>query len=277
MTMNGKDDAKQLRNRLEDDLDSAYWGLKQRINDGKPIYSNYRSLFQKWWRFGNCSVLLGEVHRAREEYATAGLYARSMRQEAVDCWDDLSKSHRMGFGFNLKWCLYITTLAGDSRLLDALTDDLLEMADRFEADYGVGSGSNRNYWKLSTLAHLCQGNDSKAKMYLDKYVCDNDKQETELLSNLHESLLENDEAATRESLQQLADAHNDRLSNAHTWKAVFSHATAAHLLVARHREIEISAAELKGGFVPEAFDKYDIGTDIDLPEPKYVDESLLLD
>jgi len=224
---------------------------------------------------GNCSLLLEDNVRAREEFVISGLYIRALQRELVDRWNDLEKSWQFNAGVYLKWGFYVTILSGDSRLVDAVATDIRTMSDDFKAEYGGQWGSSGSYWRTCTLAALYQGDDDAASDYLALYPDEDDAPMTHRLVAVHEAMLAADEAGTRAVLTDLADDHDDMLGDSRPWKAAFSHTASAHLLVARSRGMDITAAQLDSDAVPLALDEYDIGDNIDLPAPEYVDQDLI--
>lgn len=276
MTPEQNEEYEERRDRIRNDLEDAHWALENSRKSGEPLVGDFRSLFRDWYRMANLSLLLDDIQRARREFATSALYIRALRDELVTRWNDLSKSRRQNAGIYLEWGFYMAVLSGDSRLIDAVTSDLLTLTEDFKADYGGVHGSSGAYWQACALACLYNGSEATARNYLDHYSREDDARQTALVKMVHEALLAKDEQEVREALQQMADEHADIFGESRPWKAQLSHATAVHLLVARYRGIDISASALDSEYVPGGVDQYDIGDNIELPTPKYVDEELLV-
>jgi hypothetical protein len=74
----------------------------------------------------------------------------------------------------------------------------------------------------------------------------------------------------------MADDHESLFTGGGSgWRSILSHVTAAHLLVARHRGLCVTAAELDNEYVPTGFDEYEFGDEFDLPTPEFIDEDLI--
>jgi len=265
----------ETRSRIVDGLDNEYWAIDQRREDNKPIYGNYRSCHKSWWSMGNCSLLLGETTRAREEFAASALYVRALQSEFVDRYDDLSKSEQRHIGVGHMWGIYMAVLSGDSRLIDALGNDILNLTDDFATEYGGEWANNGMYWRACTISSLFLQEYDAGREYLKLHREADDDKHTKLLARVHEAMLDGEQQATLDALQALVDSHESVFGESLPWIVALSHATAAHLLVARSQGMEISAADLDNQYVPPAFDEYDIGDTIDLPTPEYVDERLI--
>jgi hypothetical protein len=224
---------------------------------------------------GNCSLGLGEVGRARKEFATAGLYTRAVVHELVDRWPDVDKESRLIAGSTLKWGLYLSVLSGGAPLVDAVADDVRSVKGDVDASGGDDWVSNVSYLKACALAALYERDDDAGRNFLSAYAGEDEASMTPLLVGVQRAMLGEDEQPVREALRQLAREHPRVFEDGRRWRRAFSHAAGAHLLVARVRSLTVTAEQLGSEHVPVALDEYDIADDLELPSPAYVEEDLI--
>lgn len=263
---------RESRDRHMDSLPKARLAVQAAKQRGEPVFNQYRGLYRKWWYIGNYSLLLNEVERAREEFATAALYMRPLIDSFISENDEIEWRDKTGADQDFYWGLYLAILSGDSRIVDAAVDSLHSLDDDFEAVYGI---SDEWYLKIRPVLSICRRGDDDARVYLAELESTDHTVLGDLLISVQESILSGDETATRDSLNALANGHPDYFDESSSWKVQFSHATVAHMLVARDRGMDITAAALDSEYVPVAFDEYDIGDTIDLPDPEHVDEDFI--
>ncbi|WP_435317063.1 hypothetical protein [Haloarchaeobius sp. TZWSO28] len=235
----------------------------------------YRGLHTDWWQIANCSMLLGESQRAREEFATAGLYVRALQRRLIGDWDRLEKEYRLNAGSYLEWGMYITVISGHSTLISAMSTDICSISRYFETNDGSEGESNGAYWRACTLSTLYRGEDELSREDMSMYSAEDNDEIGKLLTQVQKSLLDNDEQSTRSTLKRMVDSHEEMFGDSWPWVAEFSHIAAAHLLIARNHGMEILASELDSEYIPKGLDEYDIGDDFELPTPKYVDDTLI--
>lgn len=263
---------KQRRDTCEADLRN-YSGIEYSRREGSPLVSDFRALHQYAWNVGNCSLLLGDVRAAREAYAECGLYLLELLREIRRRWTDLKKSRRFSAGTYIRWGFYTTILSAHKGLIETAATNIREISADFAQEYTAKSSVA--YLQTCVLASYLQNDIDEAKDYLYQYIGQDETLMTELLTELHETMIDDDEAATTVALQEVATKHDDIFKNARSWKADFSHTAAAHLLAARYRGMNIRVSDFTSDAVPLAFDDYDVGDDIDLPSPEYVDNELI--
>jgi hypothetical protein len=195
-----------------------------------------------------------------------------MRQEYEDYWDEIEASSKGGAGYDFQWGFYMSVLSGHRSLSEAVLADAQRAAEVLPSrthPFGLD-----RYFRTRALGAIIEKNDAEARDWLSQYSKE-DSEMVELLVPIHEAILDEDTSATREALHRMADNHETLLGDSRPWRSILSHVTAAHLLVARHRGLDVTAAELDNEYVPTGFDEYEFGDEFDLPTPEFVDEDLI--
>lgn len=216
---------------------------------------------------GNCSALLGDVTRARREFAAGGLYVRPLIDEFHARYEDIDKHDRWAIGQTLEYGLYMAILSGNEPVIEAVTMEVRSFSDDFEDEYWPVNAEE--YWRACALGCLFQKDDEEACEYIERYL-NFDSRQSKLTESVQKSMMDGDKQAIREALRQMAAEHIDIHGDTWPWREELSHAAIAHLFVARRRGVEVWAEELNSEYVPSGFDTYDIGDDLELPSLKHV-------
>lgn len=270
--MSGTDLTEKRKNR-RDRIETGHKAVEFAKKHNKPLYGNYWSLCRDWIQIANVSALVGDIEEARREFATSGLYIRALNNEFLNRYEDIEQDRRERVGVHLQWGIYTSILSGDRRLIDALATDIQSLAENFSEDYSPDFVVS--YWIARTAACLYERADEAAMEYLEQYRANDDTAYTKLHAAIHQSLCNTDIDATRRAIGSLVDEHHDIFNESWDWKKELSHAGAVSILLAREREMDITAAEFDSEYVPVEFDEFDIGDNIELPEPEYVDDELI--
>jgi hypothetical protein len=268
---NSDEELRRRRNRAANREEDIAKAIRIRRNENKNILLNHVTIRNNYLFAGSCSVLLGEVPRGRREFASAGLYTRAIRQEYEEYWDEIDS--KGGVGFHLEFGLYSSILSGHRRLTLAVLADA-QRADEVLPSRAHPFGLHR-YFRTRALGAIIEENDAKAREWLSQYS-EADSEMVDLLVPIHEAMLDDDDVSTRRALRRMTDDHESLFTGGGSgWRSILSHVTAAHLLVARHRGLDVTAAELDNEYVPTGFDEYEFGDEFDLPTPEFVDEDLI--
>jgi hypothetical protein len=255
-------DAVQYRNQQELHLTPSYIDLR---HDSTLI--------------GTCSLQLGDVQQAREWFAKSVLFARAQLIESRNNWESLGPSIQKSLNRSLLRGLYAAILTGDTRLIDAVSEDILEFSDQYESTYLNEKWEywTACFWQACTVASLVHEEQTTAREFREKYLALYEEQDHPITPDIHEGLLTSDEDQTRTALADRLAQHDAQSGDMYEWEEFVCITTAAHLLLARSRGIDIQAVDFDSDYLPDAIDAYELGDEIDLPRPEFVDEDLIPD
>lgn len=219
---------------------------------------------------GACELRLGEVTEARGWFAEGALYGRGFVSEFIGKFDDLGSGYDASGGLEARNGLYAAILTGDDRLVDVLVADVHTLIN--DAPDHAHIDQDELYWKARTTAALVEGDretaDESRREYAEYVSTDYD----EALYQTHGGFIADDADQIQQGLASIVRIHEENLDSIKTWNQPVSLSGCAHLMLARHREMDIW---VDSEFVPEGLREYDMDGRIDLPHPEYVDPDLI--
>lgn len=270
-------DEQELRNRREErkgKVDNSYWAVNASREDGTPYTTAVETLSYDAWEIASCELHLGNVEAAREWFARAALADRSYLHLVVTRWEELSSGAQTRGGTRALSAMINALLAGDHRLIEAITEQVLTLSDDYPNEY---AGTGEYYWKACTVASIVEDDLTAAIEYLDAYIAVLDEGEfdthSEGLVRAHRGLVDADRDRVRQGLQQMLDHHDSALEELPSRMELMSHIVGSHLLLARDRGMDI---HVDSEYLPDALEEYGIDGEIDLPRPDYLREELVV-
>lgn len=265
-----EDDINHVSDRLSEDI-----GMMTRVM-GEDSFSMapYRKLPQKYLGLGGGSFAKGDVENGRREFATGALYGRQLIRVYRNRWGDssLDKGYFHGAPVDSSYAVYGAFLSGDPRVIEALDTDLTALDEQVNlADYGTVP----RYLEMDLLFLLYRGDDDAAATRIERLQdeVDRDLEYTMARHRIHEALVDGDASAVEDTLQAFVDSYRDILEHPDAyWRLLISHEAATYHLLARHLDLDIS---VDSDEIPVAVESYELGEEIELPEPEHVDEDLI--
>jgi hypothetical protein len=271
--MTNEQELRERRNERKSGVDNSYWAINDNREKNIPPVSGLRALSHKAVEVASCELRLGNTSAAREWFARAAYANIAFLDLFVERWDDLTKSKQSDGGNRAQVGIYSAVLAGDSRLIGELTEQVLNLTDDYPSNYG---GTGEYYWKACTVASLLRDDNAAAEDFRQAYfgVLDDTRPHAIALSETQRGLIRSERKAVETGIQRLVDHHDSVYEEMRPWNQLVNKAGAAHLLIARNRGMDIN---VDSEYFPPALDEYGIDEQIDLPVPEYLDDDLRVD
>lgn len=165
-------------------------------------------------------------------------------------------------------------LAGDRRLLEAVTEQVLTLSDDYPTEY---AGTGEYYWKACTIASLVEDDPAAAREYLEDYVAVLEREDRDAHSKgfvrMQRGLIDSDPEQVLQGIRRMLEQYEASADELPSRMELMSRPAAAHLLLARARGMDI---DVDSEYLPAALNEYGIDGEIDLPRPDYLREELVV-
>ncbi|WP_408956765.1 Imm49 family immunity protein [Natrinema sp. 74] len=270
-------DEQQLQDRRDEkkgSVDNSYWAINASREDGESYTTAVEALSYEAVEIASCELHLGNVEAAREWFARAALADRSYLHLFTTRWEELSPSTQTRGGTRALSAVHNALLAGDHRLLETVTQQVLTLSDNYPTEYG---GTGEYYWKACTIAYLVEDDPEAARDTLEAYVpvveADDRGKHSEGYIQMQRGLIESDQEQFLHAIHQMLEQYDASVDELPSRMELMSRPIAAHRFLARDRGMDV---DIDSTYLPDALDEYGIDGEIELPRPDYLREELVV-